>query len=55
MLRQGRAHLVASDCHNIGRRPPNLGPAMAAVAKKLGSDRQTALNRRADKLLAAPG
>lgn len=55
LLRQGRAHLVASDCHNIGRRPPNLGPAMAAVAKKLGSDRRAALDRRADKLLAAPG
>lgn len=55
LLRQGKAHLVASDCHNTGKRPPNLGPAMEAVARKLGSDRRTALCRRADKLLDDAG
>lgn len=30
------AHVVASDCHNVGRRKPDLGDAMAVIAKKLG-------------------
>lgn len=28
MLRQGRIHFVASDCHNLSARPPRLGAAL---------------------------
>lgn len=36
LLKQGKAHLVASDCHDLRRRPPNLAQAMEVVKKKLG-------------------
>lgn len=52
LLRKGQAHLIASDCHNTGKRPPNLGPAIELVKRKLGGDRAAALDYRADKLLA---
>ena len=29
MLREGRVHLLGSDCHNMEQRPPQLGKAMA--------------------------
>ncbi len=36
LLKSGRAHLLASDCHGTERRKPTLGPAMEVVRKKLG-------------------
>lgn len=53
LLRQGQAQLVASDCHNTGKRPPNLGQGMEQVRRKLGDGRREALERRADRLLEA--
>ena len=38
MLRQGQIHLLGSDCHNLSSRKPNLGPAIGAIEKKLGSE-----------------
>lgn len=38
LLKNGKAHLVASDCHDLHRRPPNLAKAMDVVNKKLGQD-----------------
>lgn len=52
LLRKGQAHLVASDCHNTDRRPPDLKQGMETVKRKLGDRQAASLNRRADKLLA---
>ncbi len=34
MLWEGRIHLLGSDSHNMGSRPPQLGEALAAVGQK---------------------
>lgn len=31
MLRQGRVHFIASDCHNLSVRPPRLGAALEII------------------------
>jgi len=36
LLKNGQAHLLASDCHRCEKRKPSLGPAMDVVRKKLG-------------------
>ncbi len=38
MLTNRMVHFVASDCHNITSRPPNLRDAYEKIEKKLGSD-----------------
>lgn len=38
MLKKGQAHLMASDCHNLTTRPPNLASGMSVVEKKLGTE-----------------
>ena len=38
MLKQGRIHLLGSDCHNLTDRAPNLGAAWKGIEKKFGSD-----------------
>ncbi len=50
LLRQKQAHLIASDCHHISRRVPNLGDAMKTAEKKLGKDRAAEMMRCADLL-----
>lgn len=47
MLKKGCAHILASDCHNLDGRKPNLGMAMEVVAKKLGADFKNKLIRQA--------
>lgn len=37
MLREGRIHLLGSDCHNLSSRKPNLGPALDRIRGKLGA------------------
>ncbi len=51
LLAEGQIHLLGSDSHNTATRPPNLGEAHAAIAKKLGAVAVEALNRRAVALL----
>ena len=36
LFRSGRAQLLGSDCHNLDRRPPNLGLARTLLSRKLG-------------------
>lgn len=43
--------LLGSDCHNLGRRPPNLGEGRAVVQKKLGGDFLREMDQNAAKLL----
>jgi len=38
LLKQGRIHLLGSDCHNLESRPPRLGEGIAEIEKKLGMD-----------------
>ncbi len=38
LLRQGRIHVLGSDCHNLTDRLPNLGQAAAVIRKRLGGD-----------------
>ena len=38
MLKAGQAHIMASDCHNVTTRPPNLAMGISVVEKKLGAD-----------------
>lgn len=52
LLRERQAQFIASDCHDTTDRPPNLGPAMAVVRKKLGEDGAAELRRRSTKLLS---
>ena len=37
MLKQGRIHLLGSDCHNMQSRMPNLQQATRQIERKLGS------------------
>lgn len=37
LLRQGRIHLLGSDCHNLTDRAPNLGGAIRRIERKLGA------------------
>lgn len=36
MLDEGRAHIFASDAHDLTKRPPNLSEALQAVASRVG-------------------
>ena len=53
LLRERRAQLIASDAHNTGARPPNLGDAMAVVRRKLGGGKADSLAARSDALLGS--
>ncbi len=37
-FQDGRAGLLGSDCHDLERRPPNLGPARAKLERKAGAE-----------------
>lgn len=38
LIKQGKGHLIASDCHDLVHRPPNMAAAMQAIEKKLGAE-----------------
>ena len=38
MLREGRIHLLGSDCHNLSDRAPNLAAAEQIICRHLGQD-----------------
>lgn len=38
LLREGRIHLLGSDCHNTSTRPPNLGKAAELIRKSAGEE-----------------
>ena len=54
LLKQGKAHIIASDCHDLRMRRPAMGPAMECVFKRLGPERAEELIELAD-LLAGEG
>ena len=50
MLRRGEIHLLGSDCHNMGVRAPNLGPAVSYIEAKLGPDALAAVNAQGERV-----
>ena len=52
MLKKGLIDLIGSDCHNTGRRPPELGSAYAVIEKRFGSAFTQTLIKAQDDLFA---
>ena len=50
MLKNGQAHIMASDCHNITTRPPNLAMGISVVERKLGAAQAERLKRNGEEL-----
>lgn len=51
LLKSGRAHLLASDCHDSAQRIPNLAAGMEIVRRKLGDSFVQDLSACADRLV----
>lgn len=51
MLRRQNIHFVASDCHDLTRRIPNLGTAVQKIEDRLGAETIAFLKGNAEKLL----
>jgi protein-tyrosine phosphatase len=51
MLKQDRIHLLASDCHNLDSRKPNLKSAADRIAKRLGEETVARVNAYGQDLL----
>lgn len=50
LIRQGRVHLLGSDCHSMGSRCPNLAEGWQVIGRKLGPKAQAELLRLEDSL-----
>ena len=55
MFREGRAHLLGSDCHNLNRRPPNLGAGRKILARKAGPEVLDRMDELSGQLLGLGG
>ena len=51
LLQQGDGYVLASDCHNLTSRKPNLQAAMDVVKKKLGEEKQKRIIEQSHELL----
>lgn len=54
LLREQKAQFIASDCHDVESRPPNLGLGATVVRQKLGEDMLRRMSRRSDELTTKP-
>jgi protein-tyrosine phosphatase len=50
MFREGKAHLLGSDAHNLSSRAPNLEKARAVLSKKLGGEALSRIDKTGVKL-----
>ncbi len=50
LLRHGYIHLLGSDCHNTTSRPPNMGEALALIARKAGNEAMSDLRHLSHSL-----
>lgn len=50
-VKKRKVHIIASDCHDMALRKPDLGDAMAVIAEKLGPDAVYYLQDHAEMLL----
>lgn len=55
MFQKGQAHFLASDCHGMHRRPPNLGEGRAVIEQKLGSTFLTGMDQENRAFLEEAG
>lgn len=51
MLKQGRIHLLGSDCHTLDSRKPNMKGALDLIVKHLGEDTLSRINSHGQDLL----
>lgn len=51
MLRQGKIHLLGSDCHNLTTRVPNLDQAVQLIEKQLGEEALQWIRSNSDEVL----
>lgn len=51
MLRDGKIHLLGSDCHNLTSRKPNLEEALKKIEKRLGEDVIARINHHEQTIL----
>lgn len=51
LLREAQLPLLASDCHNLTTRPPNLAEGRNIIARKLGSALLDAIDQNAGRLI----
>jgi protein-tyrosine phosphatase len=51
LFREGKAHLLGSDCHGVEFRSPNLGQGRAVLNKKLGPEVLAQIDRTGAGLL----
>ena len=51
LLKEGRAHVLGSDCHGIHRRVPNLSEGRAVLEKKAGTELLQRIDKQGQELL----
>lgn len=51
LMRNGAAHFIGSDCHNMEQRPPCMGYAVNKIRSKLGDDYVEYYMSNAEKML----
>ena len=51
ILKLGLPVILGSDCHNMGRRPPNLKQGREMIARKLGEELLQEIDRTSERLL----
>ncbi|MCD8006179.1 MAG: capsular polysaccharide biosynthesis protein [Oscillospiraceae bacterium] len=47
MLKEGKIHLLGSDCHNMGSRSPNMGDARKEISKRICNNMLDKLDEKA--------
>lgn len=55
MFREGQAHLLGSDCHNLTSRPPNLGVGRKVLERKAGPEVLKEIDTLGRRLLELDG
>lgn len=51
LLKEGKVHLLGSDCHNLTTRVPNIGMAAEVIQKKLGDEALQQIRWVEDRIL----
>lgn len=51
LFKEGKAHLLGSDCHNVTSRPPNLAEGRNIIEKKLGNPRLIQIDQLGEEVL----
>ncbi len=52
MLKQGKIHLLGSDCHDLSERAPQLGDALKIIEQKFGGDIFSSIYANEDEVFA---